>query len=441
MRTALEADAKAPKERDALQTKALELAEHVRIYDKLSQFELLRVLPPEKEGEEWQPLQGGDRKGIMLWATMLQAYARNDPRQFNTALAEYQSWLEKQPGAAKAGKAALESYFNHFAPFFWCQWLYVLSLTLCFLSWLFWREPLGRSAFWLAVFVLVVHTWALLTRMYLQERPPVTNLYSSAVFIGWGCVLLGLVLNAVFRQSLGIGVVVAGVLGFLTMFLAQYLGGSGDTMDVLEAVLDTNFWLATHVTCVTFGYVATLVAALLGAIYIIVGVLTPALSSPETQRDWTRMIYGTVCFATLLSFVGTVLGGIWADQSWGRFWGWDPKENGALLIVIMNALILHARWAGMVKHRGMAMLAVAGAMVTIWSWFGTNQLGVGLHAYGFNKALVIMCNVVWVVCLLLLGVGAIPLRYWQSFRVPAKPASAPAKPARAPSGAMPAASS
>ena len=87
-----------------------------------------------------------------------------------------------------------------------------------------------------------------------------------------------------------------------------------------------------------------------------------------------QMIYGVVCFATLLSFVGTVLGGIWADQSWGRFWGWDPKENGALLIVIWNALILHARWGGLVKQRGMAVLAVVGNMVTGWSWFGTNQL-------------------------------------------------------------------
>src|SRR5205823_2284216 len=96
-----------------------------------------------------------------------------------------------------------------------------------------------------------------------------------------------------------------------------------------------------------------------------------------------KMIYGVVCFATFLSFTGTVLGGIWADQSWGRFWGWDPKENGALLIVIWNALILHARWGGIVKQRGMAQLAVAGIIVTIWSWFGTNMLGVGLHSYGF----------------------------------------------------------
>src|SRR5258708_2693080 len=135
------------------------------------------------------------------------------------------------------------------------------------------------------------------------------------------------------------------------------------------------------------------------------------------------MIYGIVCFATLLSFVGTVLGGIWADQSWGRFWGWDPKENGALLIVLINALILHARWAGLVKQRGMAVLAVVGNMVTGWSWFGTNQLGVGLHAYGFNNKLALGLTIAWVIHLGIIGVGLIPTRHWRSFgRVAPAPA-------------------
>ena len=98
------------------------------------------------------------------------------------------------------------------------------------------------------------------------------------------------------------------------------------------------------------------------------------------------MVYGIVCFATFFSFVGTVLGGIWADQSWGRFWGWDPKENGALIIVLWNAIILHARWGGMVQQRGLMCLAIFGNVVTAWSWFGVNMLGVGLHSYGFTEA-------------------------------------------------------
>src|SRR5205085_11006911 len=136
-------------------------------------------------------------------------------------------------------------------------------------------------------------------------------------------------------------------------------------------------------------YASTFVAGFLAIVYILRGVFTSTLSQ-VTAKALTRMVYGIVCFATLFSFVGTVLGGIWADQSWGRFWGWDPKENGALIIVIWNALILHARWSGLVKQTGTAVLAVVGNMVTLWSWFGTNQLGVGLHAYGFSNTLAMM---------------------------------------------------
>jgi hypothetical protein len=78
-----------------------------------------------------------------------------------------------------------------------------------------------------------------------------------------------------------------------------------------------------------------------------------------------------------------MLGGIWADQSWGRFWGWDPKENGALVIVLWNAIILHARWGGYARERGIMAMAIVGNIITSLSWFGVNMLGVGLHSYGF----------------------------------------------------------
>src|SRR5262249_22123424 len=123
-----------------------------------------------------------------------------------------------------------------------------------------------------------------------------------------------------------------------------------------------------------------------------------------------------VCFATFLSFTGTVLGGLWADYSWGRFWGWDPKENGAVLIVLMNALILHARWAGIVQQRGMAVLAIFGNVITLWSWFGTNQLGIGLHAYGFSQELTIALLGGWGLHIALGLIGLTPMQSWRSYQ-------------------------
>jgi ABC-type transport system involved in cytochrome c biogenesis permease subunit len=188
-------------------------------------------------------------------------------------------------------------------------------------------------------------------------------------------------------------------------------------MEALRAVLNTNFWLATHVVTITIGYAATFVAGFLAILYIVRGLFTRSLSQSSAD-GLTRMVYGIVCFATLFSFIGTVLGGIWADQSWGRFWGWDPKENGALLIVLWNAAILHARWGGMIKGRGLMNMAVAGNIVTSFSWFGVNMLGIGLHSYGFMDA-----AFKWLVAfvasqLVLIGLGLLPERYWKSFNKP-----------------------
>ena len=137
-------------------------------------------------------------------------------------------------------------------------------------------------------------------------------------------------------------------------------------------------------------------------------------------KSLARMVYGIVCFATLFSFVGTVLGGIWADQSWGRFWGWDSKENGALLIVVWNAIILHCRWGGLVRDRGLVTLALFGNIVTAWSWFGVNMLGIGLHSYGFMDEAFSTLQWFAILQVLLMLAAVQPLRHWLSGRHIAK---------------------
>jgi ABC-type transport system involved in cytochrome c biogenesis permease subunit len=418
----------------------LDLARHVELFIKLSDWpKSLYVVPPEDASEDWQTFVEGtqDRRDTAALAVpkMVMAYARNDVKTFNSELAAYHKEIDK-PLASDVRHSDVEAFFNHFEPFYQCTLLYVFVFVLGCLSWLGWFGPLNRAAFWLAAVTLVVHTLALVTRMYLIDRwfVFVTNLYSSAVFIGWGCVVLCLVLEGLFRN--GFGNVIGAFCGAVTMLVAHHLGSDGDTMKLLLPVLDTNFWLATHVTCVTLGYTATFVAGFIGVAYIIAGVATPWLNR-ATAKVIGQMLYGILCFATLLSFTGTVLGGIWADQSWGRFWGWDPKENGALLIVIWNALILHARWGGMVKQGGMAVLAVVGNMVTGWSWFGTNQLGVGLHAYGFNDTLATGLVIFWVTQVAVIAMGLLPLRMWgshEALTAPARPVvEAPAPQAPPPS--------
>jgi ABC-type transport system involved in cytochrome c biogenesis permease subunit len=232
------------------------------------------------------------------------------------------------------------------------------------------------------------------------------------VFIGWGAVLLALVIEYIYR--LGLGNIVAAVIGFGTLLVAYNLSLDGDTMIVLQAVLDTQFWLATHVVCITFGYATTYVAGVFGILYLLLRHVMPVLDE-EQGRQLTRMTYGTLCFAILFSFFGTVLGGLWADDSWGRFWGWDPKENGALIIVLWNALVLHARWGGLVKSRGLAMLTIGGNIVVTWSWFGVNELAVGLHQYGESEGSTAMWLLTFAASqLALIGLGAMPQHWFDS---------------------------
>ena len=352
---------------------------------------------------------------VLSLAAIFDAYQKGDTETFNNEVANYQELLgDVPPGQLNTGKVSFESFMNQFAPFYYSIVLCVAAFVLAACAWLGWNRIFNRSAFWLLVFTLCLYTVAIIGRIYISGRPPVTNLYTSAIFIGWAAIAIGLCLEGVFR--LGIGNLVGSVGGFGSLMIAYNLSASGDTFTVMQAVLDTQFWLATHVVCITFGYAVTFIAGLLAVVYVILGVFTPLLGrDPELGKQLTRMIYGTVCFAIFFSFVGTVLGGLWADDSWGRFWGWDPKENGALIIVIWNAIVLHARWGGLVKERGLALLAIGGNIVTSWSWFGVNELGVGLHSYGFTEGVLLALGLFVASQSALIGVGLLPKRWWVSY--------------------------
>ncbi|MBC8874361.1 MAG: cytochrome c biogenesis protein CcsA [Planctomycetes bacterium] len=351
---------------------------------------------------------------VVSLVAIFDAYKRRDANAFNKEVANYRNWLtQHQPAQLSTRRVAFEAFYNRFAPLFYCIFLYGFALIPAIGAYFGWKKSLSRSAFWLLVFILCLHTFAIICRIYISGRPPITNLYSSAVAIGWICAAVGLVLEAVFR--LGFGNLVAAVGGMAALLIAQFLGLRGDTFTVLQAVLDTQFWLTLHVIAIGVGYAATFVAGLLGILYIVLGFFTPILDR-YTGKSLARMTYGILCFAIFFSFWGTVLGGLWADDSWGRFWGWDPKENGALLIVLWNAIILHARWAGVVRDRGTAVLAVGGNIVTSWSWFGVNELGVGLHSYGFTEGVLLILGLFVVSQLIIIAIGSLPKEMWKSFK-------------------------
>ncbi len=390
-------------------------------HQDLSQLAHFRILPPNVGAgpEGWLNIGealafanagSGVHPGLVPLAKLNAAYLAGDAPSFNAALAEMNSVVNTlKPGAL--GHALNELVFNRAQPFFVGLSIYFVAFLVLCISWIYKPEILRPTAYALLFSGAIVHTLGLAARIILMGRPPVTNLYSSAVFVGWGAVILGLIVERMYRR--GFGTAVAAAAGFVSLIVAQNLGTDGDTMGMMVAVLDSNFWLATHVVTITIGYSGTFLAGAIAIAYALKKHLS-AKTDPVTDKALADMAYGIICFALFFSFVGTVLGGIWADQSWGRFWGWDPKENGALLIVLWIAIILHARWAGYIGERGIMMMAIFGNVITALSWFGVNMLGVGLHSYGFMDKAFWALTGFCAIQLIFMAICYAPRRFWVS---------------------------
>lgn len=392
------------------------------IYQRLESDSLFFTHPqePGPDGElHWEKasfvlneISNGGAPGPISqqYAKIVDAYRNDDAATFNKAVVDLHSAIATiSPDAF--GKTKAEQQFNFLEPFYVSMVGYVMVLLLAIISWIRWHEALGRAAFLTALVTLLIHSAGIAYRIHIIGYAPVINLYSSAIFVGWGAVFLALILEKLFKNS--IGNFVAAMVGFSTLIVAHHLGDDGDTLEMMRAVLDSNFWLSTHVIIITLGYASTFLSGALAIVFVVLG-LTTKLLDKKASKNLQGMVYGIVCFSTLFSFVGTILGGIWADQSWGRFWGWDPKENGAILLVLWNVIILHARWGGFIKARGLMAMAIFGNIVTSWSWMGTNMLGIGLHSYGFmNEAFLYLVGFV-VSQLVFIGLCLIPAKAWAS---------------------------
>jgi len=291
-------------------------------------------------------------------------------------------------GRGEATRIGLEHHSIKADYFFKAQWAFLVGFVLVALTWISPGSRLEKISKILAWLTLIYATYLAVTgvvvRCIIMQRPPITTLYETILFIGSACALLGLVAEWLTKR--GLGLLIAAVAGTACMFLSIQFdtAEATDNLQQLPAVLLTNFWLSTHVPIINLGYAACMVAALISIVYFIQRLAGVIHTGHEDARFMTRVAYAFIAFGLLLSLVGTVLGGIWANYSWGRFWGWDPKENGALMIVLMCLVILHARMGGYIREIGLHCCNLILGCIVIFSWFGVNQLGVGLHAYGFT---------------------------------------------------------
>lgn len=382
--------------------KLLSLLQQIEDGANYSKYGLFMFPPEDSSQDEWLSagnaimnvmLQKSQKPDVLIadivaTETALRSQATGE-KEFREALTKL---IDRTSDRAEKGKGmkflGLEVFYFKKDLFLYALVLFLIGTISSLAMWGFGNSVMAKGLYWVTLGSTVIASLlcvaAILMRCAIMQRAPIGNLYDTIIFIGTTIVILALLVEWINRNGFLLGL--APVLGTALIILARRyeVGDAGDHLDPLPAVLDSNYWLLIHVITITLGYTSGLLAAMLSCGYVLMRGLNLDGDNKELRRSLTKAVYGCICLTVLLSLVGTVLGGIWANYSWGRFWGWDPKENGALMIVLWTLAILHARIGGLIKEWGLHLASVFTACVIAFSWWHVNFLGVGLHNYGFT---------------------------------------------------------
>ncbi|MBS82519.1 MAG: hypothetical protein CMD65_00090 [Gammaproteobacteria bacterium] len=367
------------------------IAIHLQNLTQYHYAQRLKIIPPfdSMSNDRWlapwelmdgRPLNEYHHNILVSYEGLILALSNNEQNKANDFSHDVISIIEGYDESFNSHLLLKETAYNKKNIFLYSLIFYVLSFLLAGISWMYKPKLFRKISFGFLISGLIMHAYGLSVRMVIMQRPPVSTLYESILFVSFILVLFAIIFE--FMRKDTIGILIATIGGSILHFVGFKYAAEGDTLGMLVAVLNSNFWLATHVTTITIGYGVSLVAGLMGHIYLIFAFLRPH-NKDELNKIFNNM-YGLTLMGLFFTMFGTILGGIWADQSWGRFWGWDPKENGALLIVLWHLMMLHLRISGMVKPLGYAFGLSLVNIVVVLAWFGVNLLNVGLHSYGFT---------------------------------------------------------
>ena len=382
------------------------LSVQITVLERVSSGELLHIIP-HKEGEQgnWfslaqlsEPHQFHevyrDEKSRNLlehihtqFASLARAYDNNEKDVFFTLTKDIEaqlSQLSSKPNYPFVTSLKREVFYNSFHPFRKAWIFYVFS----FISFLLYfalskNKILATLGFSTSLLAFAFHVFGFYLRCVITGHPPVGNMYESVVWVSLGIVFFAFILLYQYKNFIVLAV--ASVVSSIGLILADNLPLVLDpTINPLTPVLRSNFWLTIHVLTITLSYAAFALAMGLGNL-----ALFKILTHPEKKeaiKNLTEFIYRCIQIGVLLLAAGTILGGVWADYSWGRFWGWDPKEVWALIALLLYLAVVHGKFAGWLKDFGLAACSVIAFQGVLMAWYGVNfVLGVGLHAYGFGS--------------------------------------------------------
>ena len=386
-------DQKDVNSRTIFEKQLYELSQNILRFEEISYLKALRFIPPDHHtrSEEWLspfdfilngfPANDDQEKILNSLQVYLASRLSGEVLKMDSALTVYRSALSSFPGQdIDINILEKETWMNRANLFYISLGLYLMAFIFLSFSWMVRPIFLNRISYLLMISGSIFHAYAIYIRMHIMGRPPVSTVYESIIFVSFIIMVLAIILEY-FRKD-GLGIFVGTVSGSIFHYIGFSYASDGDTLGMLVAVLNSNFWLATHVTTITIGYGASLMAGCVGHLYLIQA-LRENVNSASLKSIFNNL-FGITLLALFFTLFGTILGGIWADQSWGRFWGWDPKENGALLIVLWQLMMIHMRLSGLARPAEFALGMSLNNIIVALAWFGVNLLQVGLHSYGFD---------------------------------------------------------
>ncbi|WP_167608938.1 cytochrome c biogenesis protein CcsA [Maribellus sediminis] len=238
---------------------------------------------------------------------------------------------------------------------------------------------LKTFAFYFILLLFLAETAGLGIRWYISEHAPWSNGYESMVFISWATALGGLI----FAKRSEITLSLTSVLSGLTLMVAGMSWMSPEITNLVPVL--KSYWLIVHVAIITASYGFLGISALLGFLNLILMIFRNKRNTDRinhTVKELVNVIQIALIIGLLMVTLGSFLGGVWANESWGRYWGWDPKETWALVTVLVYTFITHMhRIPGMRGNFAMSMAAVLGISSVLMTYFGVNYYLSGLHSY------------------------------------------------------------
>ncbi len=397
------------------------------LFENIRRGVLMKIVPPPEPAVAeamWltppEALEAYGRESVQEMTQALQntavGYQQGDTPQFATASRQLRVAIRNLRPAVYPSESILrwENRYYQWKPFSLALYGYVLAfIALALAGTGKKRLPvLVKTGVGLASAALLLQVAGMVMRSFIAGRPPVTNMYESVIWVSFGVIVMGMIFGWKFRSLMCL--MVALPVSALCLVLVQQMPiAMPERLDPLVPVLRSNFWLTIHVLTITMSYAAFALAMGLGHVAMVRYLKNPsAMKADQTFHLW---LYRTLQVGILLLAAGTILGGVWANYSWGRFWGWDPKETWALIALLCYIVTLHGKIAGWWSDFGLAVGSVLCFLAVLMAWYGVNFiLGAGLHSYGFGVGG--EAYVAAYVLLELLFVGVVIFRYVKAER-------------------------